>query len=714
MDTENALQPQYVSRELSWIDFNERVLEEGLRKELPLFERLRFLSIVCSNFDEFFMVRVASLKEALRAGKTGDGISPAEQLQQISEKVHSINERLYGCLRDELFPALAAAGLELVRPDSFTVPQMDYLESYFIGQVYPVLTPLRIEEDKPLPFFESGCINAAFILTPEFASHTEAPKDAQECMVMVQIPASLERIIWLPVEGNTLSWALLDEVILTWGGYLFPGYFTQEGMLFKVNRDADFSVDERRDEDFIMAMEEVLEGREKSEPIRMIYSPGSNKLRDALAQRLHLESSDLYETDGPFNPFDLMELTGVAGYEGLQEKNWKVHPAPGLSNDIPIWDWLSHGDQMLHFPYQSFDPVIRFFQEAAEDPQVISIKTTLYRTGGGAGTPQAVSPIVRALEKAALSGKHVTALVELKARFDEERNISWANRLEKAGVIVVYGLSKLKVHSKVTMVLRREHDRIKRYVHLSTGNYNDKTAKLYEDICLFTSREEIAYDANLVFNMITGYSLKQSMRRLAVAPYGLKSRLLDHIKNETERASQQYTSKIMIKCNSLNDRDIIDALYNASRAGVKIFLCVRGICALVPGLTGLSENIRVISVIDYYLEHSRIYYFSNGGADELYLSSADLMPRNLERRIELLFPVLDKKIRDELIDRLSAYFRDNCQARELDSAGMWRRLAPAEGEKPFRVQKDLLSRAARESESPEPVKQEFTVRRSTM
>jgi len=708
--------PVYFNRDISWVDFNGRVLEEGLRKDLPLFERFRFLSIVSSNFDEFFMVRVAAIKRAkqtglaplfLLASAEDSGPSPAEQLKVISQKAHSIYSRLYNCLMGEIFPGLAKNGLELVSPDSYTVPQMDYLESFFIREIFPVLTPLRIEEDKPLPFFESRCINAAFLLAPEDISSEET-----ERVVMVQIPPSLSRIVWLPAEGNKLRWALLDDIMLTWGGYLFPGYNVLERMLFKVNRDADFSVDERRDEDFIEAMAEVIEGREKSAPVNMIYSPGSGRLKDELAKRFFLESGDLYELEGPFNPGALSELAGVAGLEELQEKAWKIHPAPGFYDEVSIWDSLSQGDVILHFPYQSFNPVIRFFQEAATDPQVISIKTALYRTGGGTEASQPVSPIVRALEQAALNGKHVTALVELKARFDEERNISWANRLEKAGVIVVYGLSQLKVHAKVTMVLRREHERVRRYVHLSTGNYNDKTAKLYEDICLFTCREEIAYDAGLLFNMITGYSLRQVMRRLVIAPYSLKPKLVELVEREATRSNHQYSGKIMIKCNSITDNDMINALYRASRAGVKILICVRGICALVPGVSGLSENIKVISVIDYYLEHSRIYYFANGGAEELYLSSADLMNRNLERRVEIMFPVEDEKKRAELLDVLNAYFQDNCQARVLDSAGTWKQLSPSQGEKPFRVQKDMLSRAAVDSDSPVPVKQEFTVRRA--
>ncbi|MCL2600864.1 MAG: polyphosphate kinase 1 [Treponema sp.] len=739
MDKETELNPSYFNRDLSWLDFNERVLEEGLRKDKPLFERFRFLAIVVANFDEFFMVRVATIKRAKRLGLSGDpsGLSPAEQLEGVARKARSIIQRLYDCLLEDIFPSLATGGLELVRPDSYTVPEMDFLESFFLGEIYPIITPLRIEEDKPLPLFDSRSINVAFLLTPEKETGKgekqgdAAKEESPERIVMVELPPSLSRIIWLPsheskpAEGSPkdeedaplkeggLRWALLDDLVLTWGGYFFPGYRVLESMLFKVNRDADFSVDERRDEDFMEAMGEVLEERERSEPVRMVFSPGSSRLRDELAKRFSLGGNDLYEIAGPFNPIGLMELIGVAGFESFQTKPWKIHPAPGFADDISVWDRLSQGDVMLHFPYQSFDPVIRFFQEAASDPQVISIKTALYRTSGAAGNPQAVSPIVRALEQAALNGKHVTALVELKARFDEERNISWANRLERAGVIVVYGLSQLKVHAKVTMVLRREHDRIRRYVHLSTGNYNDKTAKSYEDICLFTCRDEIAYDATLIFNMITGYSLKQSMRLLVIAPYDLKSKLLELIGREAKRSDNKFSGKIMMKCNSVTDTDVINALYHASQAGVKILLCVRGICALVPGIPGLSENIKVISVIDHYLEHSRIYYFSNGGAEDLYLSSADLMPRNLERRVEIMFPVLDEKIRVELIGMLNAYFHDNCQARVLDgSTGTWKRLEPFPGEKPFRVQKEMFSRAARESYNPGPIKQEFVVRRS--
>ena len=712
-----------LSRDLSWVDFNERVLNEGLRKDIPLFERFRFLSIVSSNFDEFFMVRVAALKRLLNAetGMTVDvcGLTPAQQLKAISEKVHSIINRQYECLRNDIFPGLAKNGLSLLRPDAWSVPQLDFLDSFFVGQIYPVLTPLRLEDGKPTPFIESRYLNAAFLLESE----TEAGAQ-EELKVIVPLPHALHRIIWLPGSGSMTTnggkeefqLALLEDVIVTWGAYLFPGFRVKESMMFKINRDADFSVDEQRDEDFIDAMVEVLEGRGSSDVIRMVYSPGSVRLQDELAKRFSLESEYLYKVDGPINPFDFMELANVAGFEDLSEKPWKIYQSPDFGEDAPVWDQISQGDCLLHLPYQSFDPVVRFFREAADDPQVISIKTALYRTGGaipgaGAGS-SSYSPIVRALEQAALNGKHVTAVVELKARFDEERNISWANRLEKAGVIVVYGLSHLKIHSKISMVMRRENDSIKRYVHLSTGNYNDRTAKYYEDICLFTCREDIAYDAGLIFNMLTGYSAVQSMMRLAIAPTGLKRRFLELIGREANRSQHKYPARIMAKMNSLTDVDVIKALYAASCAGVKISLCVRGICTLIPGIPGVSENIRVISVIDHYLEHSRIFFFSNGGAEELYLSSADWMPRNLEKRVEILFPVQDEKLRAELYDVLSDYFRDNCQASVLDRDGIWARLAPSEEEKQFRIQKEILSFAERAGEKSGPVKLEYTVRRS--
>ncbi|MDR1957377.1 MAG: polyphosphate kinase 1 [Treponema sp.] len=701
---------RFFNRELSWIAFNERVLEEGLRQDLPPLERFKYLAIVSSNFDEFFMIRVAAMKRACRiASPDPAGLSPEEQLKAGAAQVRSIIRRQYACLEQEVFPALAQGGLELLRPEAYSPAYRDYLESFFMREIYPILTPLRIEDTVALPAIESFWLYGAFLLAPESSGGTTGI----DRISIIRIPPVLDRIIWLPQNQQAsdgtakekTSWALLEDLVLTFGAALYPGYRVKEQILFTINRDADFSVDEQRDEDFIEAMEEVLESRGRSRAVRMVFSPGSERLREDIARRLELDAADLYAVSGPLHLGGLWELLRTPGFDHLREKPWRIYENPAFAEDVSLWERIRQGDVLLHLPYQSFDPVIRFFQAAACDPKVISIKTALYRTSGN-------SPIVKALEEAALKGKQVTAVVELKARFDEERNISWANRLEKAGVIVIYGLSRLKVHAKVSLVIRKEQDRIKRYIHLSTGNYNDKTAKLYEDIGIFTARDEIAFDVGLLFNMITGYSVIQSMGKLVIAPASLKHRLLNLIDRETKRSSQEYPGRIMAKMNALADIDMIRALYRASAAGVKVLLNIRGICMLVPGLPGLSEHIQVVSIIDHYLEHSRIFYFANGGADELFLSSADWMPRNLERRVELMFPVLQEDLRRQVLAILEAYFRDNCQARQLGSDGVWRRLKPASGEPPFRVQTALLAHARAIADRPWSHRDEFIVRRS--
>jgi polyphosphate kinase len=688
----------YFNRDISWIDFNARVLEEALRQETPPLDRFRFLCIVSSNFDEFFMVRVAAMKQALRSGAGQDpsGLSPETQLQLTGEKVRSIIRRQYDCLRDEILPLLAAGGLELVRPDTYTELQRDYLESLFMQEIMSVLTPQRVEEDAPLPSIGSLGIHTAFLLTGRTGETVSA---------VIRIPAALDRIIWLPGEkdGKT-RWALLEDVVSFWGGAMFPGYTVKERIVFTLTRDADFSVDERRDEDFIEAMAEVLAGRESSKPVRMTYSPGSLRLRDDLARRLDLGPEDLYEIGGPLDLRTLSDLAAVRGFGRLRSKPAAVYRNAAFSDDESLWDRISQGDVLLHHPYQSFDPVLRFFHEAAADPQVIAVKTALYRTSGD-------SPIVKALEKAALQGKHVTAVVELKARFDEERNISWANRLEKAGVIVVYGLARLKIHAKISLVIRRETGGTRRYVHLSTGNYNDRTAKQYGDIGIFTANDDIAFDASILFNMITGYSEALRTRKLIIAPTALKHTLLGLIDREARRSTAEAPGRITAKMNALADTDVIDALYRASRGGVRIFLNIRGICMLVPGIPGLSENIRVVSIVDRNLEHSRIFAFANGGAEELYLSSADWMGRNLERRVELMFPVLQEDLKAQVSGILDAYFRDNCRSRLLAADGRWIPCSPSPGEGIFRAQAAFLKQAAA-AERPWTTRQEFTVRRS--
>lgn len=729
----------FFNRELSWIDFNGRVLAEGLRRDLPPLDRLKFLAIVSSNFDEFFMVRVAAVKRALASGGEAfgaGGMDAGELLRGIAEKTRAICASQYACFRDEVVPGLAAGGLALESPETWTAAQRAWLEDFFLSEILPALTPLRLEASGPLPAVENIRIHAAFLLEPEDAdTPANAAGEPADRIALVCLPKALERIVRLPREPApaapgeeaappAVSLALLEDLVLVWGSRLFPGYRVREKMLFKLNRDADFSVDERRDEDFVEAMEEVIEGREVSAPVRMVHSPGSAGLRDTLAARFGLASGDLYEVSGPFNLGRVYEtltrailpLLGPGALDKLQEKPWKVSPHPAFRGDEAafIFDRISQGDIVLHLPYQSFDPVVRFFQEAAADPQVLAIKTALYRVSGGAGGSgsPAVPAIIRALEQAGLAGKHVTAVVELKARFDEERNISWANRLERAGVIVVYGLARLKVHAKATLVLRRENERVKRYVHLSTGNYNEVTAKAYEDICLFTADEDIAYDTGLLFNMMTGYSSALAMRRLVIAPTGLKRRLLELIEREARRSRPEAPGRVMAKLNALADGDIIAALYRASAAGVKVSLNIRGICLLVPGLPGLSENITVVSVVDRNLEHSRVYSFGAAGSEEIYLSSADWMPRNMERRVELMFPVEQEDARREVREILAAYFRDNCQAWRLESGGGWKRLTPRAGEKTRRAQEQLRKKHAAEAASPVSAPEEFSVRRS--
>ena len=704
--------PKYFNRDLSWIEFNARVLEEGRRPDLPPLERLKFMAIVAANFDEFFMVRIATLKRAARAGAGPDpsGLTPEEQLRAASVRVRELVALQYDCLMNEILPTLAREGLELVRPGSYTAAQSTYLEMLFSREVFPSVTPLRVGAQSEFPFTGNLRLQAAFILVPApgtadaFAAAADQP--GTERIAVVQVPPNLNRVVWLPMEADGKSrFTLLDDVVMTWAHRLFPGWNIVDAVLFKVTRDADFAVDEEREEDFVEAMEEVLVGREQSRPVRLSVTADSRRLKEELTGRLGLGPDDVYEMAGPIDLRSLFELVNAKGYDRLHEVVWKNHWPVDIPADEPLWDRIRSGDALLHLPYESFDPIVRFVADAATDPQTLAIKMTLYRTSGD-------SPIIKALETAAQNGKQVTVLVELKARFDEGRNIAWASRLEQAGVIVVYGIARLKVHAKACLVIRRETDGVKRYLQLSTGNYNDKTARVYGDFTLFTANDDLTYEASLFFNMITGYSAVQKMRSLVVAPTELKHRVLELIERETKRATQEYGGAIIAKMNSLADVDVIDSLYRASRAGVNILLNVRGICMLVPGIVGFSENIRVVSVVDRFLEHARVYYFSNGGADEVYLSSADWMTRNLERRVELMFPVLQEDLKRRIMDTLDMYFRDNDRARELGPDGRWTKIAPKSGEEPFRAQERIYRAIAEKAEMEQRVpRSEFVVRR---
>ena len=669
----------YFNRELSWLEFNARVLEEGLDHANPLLERLRFLAIVSSNLDEFYMVRVAALKARLRVGDAApdySGIAPEELLGAISRRVRDIAGRQYACLSRELLPALAAEGLTVMRPSDYEPEARRWLEDYFSGQVAPALTPLAVpepEEDGASPEFPTTGnlrIHAAFLL--------ESP-DGMERLAIIQVPTNLGRFVRLPM-GTGVRFALLDDLVMDYGHRLFPGYSVRERCLFKVTRDADIGVDEDRDDDFVAAMEEVLVNRQNSWPVRLTISADSEALEARLSVAIGLATDDVHTLDGPIDLKGFMEIADLKGFERLRFRGRNPRSPLALSEDNTIWDEMRKRDFVLHLPYESFQPVVELVESAAVDPAVLAIKMTLYRTSGD-------SPIVKALTRAARAGKQVTAVVELKARFDEERNIAWASRLEQAGAIVVFGAARLKVHAKAVLVVRREEDGlVRRYAHLSTGNYNDRTARLYGDMSLFTTNATICAETGAFFNMITGLSALTELRHLSMAPFDLKHRIISMIERERERSSPESPGMIAAKMNSLCDKDIIDALYRASCAGVHVLLNVRGICQLVPGVKGLSDNITVVSIVGRYLEHARICYFRNGGAEELYMSSADWMPRNLEKRIELLFPVFGEEARERVYDTLMSYFLDTVKARVLGSTGHWRRVKPVEGEERFSAQ----------------------------
>ncbi len=715
------------NRELSWIEFNARVLDEALRDDVPLLERLRFLTIVSSNFDEFFMVRVASLKEeCLRSPESCDtaGVPVRERLSRLSARVHELVNTQFRCLREEILPGLEREGLVYVPPSKYTPAQLRFLDSFFMGEVFPLLTPLRTNANEEFPSIGNLRLHAAFLLRStismpdgplanflETAGVLPVPDSLETAeghppLAIVQIPASITRVVWLPDEGESRCFTLLDDVVRSFGQRLFPGFSIEESLLFKVARDADRAVDEERDDDFIAAIQEVLASRLSSVPVRLLCTGESPVILDSLKRSMGLDDDDVYHVPGPIDLPTLVELANVEGYDRLRNPHWRAFWPVELPQDRPFWDELKRSDVLLHVPYQSYEPVLRFVNDAADDPAVLAIKMTLYRTSGD-------SPIIRALERAARLGKHVTVFVELKARFDEERNIVWVQRLEQAGIIVVYGIARLKVHAKILLAVRRETEGIRRYVHLSTGNYNDKTARFYVDMSLFTANEEIANDATVFFNMISGYSAIMNTKRLVMAPIDLKPKLLSLIEREIERSSPENPGRIMAKLNSLADPEIIEALYRASGAGVKVLLNVRGVCMLVPGVAGLSENVTVVSIIDRYLEHTRIFCFENSGANEVWLSSADWMSRNLDRRVELMFPVLQESIRKTVRDVLQLYFADNVKAHYLQSDGSWTRRRRVEGEPAVRIQEVLYEAERKRTEIFEKEPQrEFSVRRN--
>jgi len=692
----------FFNRELSWIEFNARVLDEGMQDSNPLLERLKFLSIVSSNFDEFFMVRIASAKRKIRKSRPSNcpsGLSNEELFKRASDRIRDLVDIQYSYFNRIIVSGLRRNGIYLLSPENLEKEQFDYTVNLFKQEIFPIVSPVRIERGRPLPFTGNCRLHVAFLL--EDANG----KEEEDKLAVLQIPNSMNRIINIPSQGEETVLTLIEEIIRNNADHLFQGYTIKENVCFRVTRDADLSVDEKRDEDFVEAMEEILVNREHSLPVRLEITGESKELKSRLMQYLGIIEDDVYTVNGPLDLKPFMSLLSLEGYNNLKDEIWGSFQKQELPENADLWSVLQERDISFHHPYESFEPIIRMVTEASRDPDVLAIKMTLYRTSGG-------SPIVKALAKAAENGKQVTVLVEVKARFDEERNIGWAQQLERSGVIVVYGIAGLKVHAKALMVVRREREGIRKYVHLGTGNYNEKTAKMYTDMGIMTSNEEITYETSLFFNAITGYSSIPHLRHLAMAPVGLKKKLIKLIERESSRSTPERPGIIRAKMNSLSDPDIIEALYKASQAGVKISLNIRGICMLIPGIEEISKNITVISIIDRYLEHSRIFYFYNEGNTEIYLSSSDWMPRNLDRRVELLFPVADPKVRKRVENDLMIFFQDNEKAHVLNTDGTYTRKRPGKHEKRLRCQEYFHKQAKRREElmGGMPV-QEFSVRR---
>ncbi len=644
----------YVNREISWVQFDHRVLNEAKNKRVPLFERLKFMSIVSSNLDEFFMVRVASLIDMIHADydkKDIAGMKPKKQLEALLAEIQLLTTEQYNAFNRSLLPALKEkAGIEIVRHhEELTLSEQTFVDKYFRETVYPVLTPMAVDSSRPFPLIRNKTLNIGAMVKKKGV-------EGEFEFATVQVPAVLDRLVLLPGRTRVQRVILLEEVIERNISKLFLHYDIVTAHPYRITRNGDFTIQEDEAEDLLKEIEKQVKKRQRGEAIRLeVEDEIDKRLLKFLKKELKVGDNSVFKIDGPLDLTLCMKIYGLEGYDEFREQQHQPVPAPEFEDVGSIFSIIRKGDVMLHHPYQSFKPVVDFIREAASDPKVLAIKQTLYRVSGN-------SPIIAALEQAASNDKQVTVLVELKARFDEENNIEWAKQLEKAGVHVIYGLVGLKTHSKITLVVRKEDTGIRRYVHLGTGNYNDATAKLYTDIGLFTCDEKIGEDATAVFNMLSGYSEPEGWNDLILAPIWLKDRFLELITRETRNAKSGKKARIVAKMNSLCDPDIIAALYAASTAGVKIDLIVRGICSLKVGIPGVSENITVRSIVGTFLEHSRIFYFENGGKSEVYCGSADWMPRNLERRVEIVFPIKEKRLQEELKHILDVEMQDNIGA----------------------------------------------------
>ncbi|WP_084281362.1 RNA degradosome polyphosphate kinase [Alkaliphilus transvaalensis] len=652
----------YINRELSWLEFNDRVLQEAKDTNNPLFERLKFLMIVSSNLDEFFMVRIASLKDQVNAGydrPDPSGLTPKEQLNKISDRVHRMVYEQYNALRRGILPKLKKRGIILLNTKSLSEGQKGQLRNYFLEKVYPVLTPIALEQGRPFPLILNRSLNLGVLL------QKDGSKDV--IFATVQVPSVLPRLIPLIEEEGKLAYILLEDVIKLNIHQLFEGYKIISVGSYRITRNADLTIEEEEAEDLLIEIEKSLQKRKWGTAVRLeVDYRGDKRLVEILRSALEIHYKDIFFIWGPIDLRFLGKIYQLNGFEDLKYQQYRPYTPKALEKK-DIFRAISKEDILLHHPYESFEPVITFVQKAAKDPKVLAIKQTLYRVSGD-------SPIIKALADAAKKGKQVTVLVELKARFDEEVNIVWAKKLEQAGCHVIYGLVGLKTHCKMTLVVRQESEGIKRYLHLGTGNYNDITAKIYTDMGLFTSNKSLVRDATAIFNMLSGCLNPPKLEKTAIAPINLRAQFLELIKREITHVKEGNRGKIIAKMNSLVDKEIIKALYQASIEGVEIHLIVRGICCLRPSIPQISENIKVRSIVGRFLEHSRIYYFYNNGEEEVYMSSADLMPRNLDRRIEVLFPIEDFKIKKRIINILFIELMDNVKARILDHEGVYHKI----------------------------------------
>lgn len=683
----------FINRELSWLEFNARVLEEAQDPSNPLLERVKFLSIFSSNLDEFFMVRVSGLREQAFGGVApqdvaADGLEALTQLQRISQRVRELVDQQYRCWNKQVLPALAEQGIHLLKECDFDKSQRKIVDEFFRQRAFPILTPMAIDPSHPSPRFHNRGLYLAALL------QRVSGLGPAELFAVVQLPQVLPRFI--DVGGpNENKFVLLEDIIACKLPELFGGYISSHHATFRITRDTDVDLLEQEADDMLRAIEIRLRARQHSEAVRLEVQHDMNRdLLDMLVGEEQLQEnffvegekySEVYRVDGVLDMTALTELTRIPGKDALRDPPFTPRAPLGLRRGESLFAEIADRDVLLHHPFDSFDPVVDFIQTAAEDRNVLAIKQTLYRTSGD-------SPIVKALMQAAENGKHVTALVELKARFDEENNISWSRQMERAGVHVVYGFMDLKTHCKLAMVVRQEGPKVRRYVHLGTGNYNPTTARLYTDLGLFTSNKLVADDCTALFNFLTGYSQGHEWKKLMVAPQDLHAQTIELIHQQAARAREGKSARIFAKLNSLVDSETIEALYDASQAGVPIDLVIRGICCLRPGLPGISENIRVRSIVDRFLEHSRIIVFGDGSKCEVYLSSADWMPRNFERRVEVMFPIEAPDLRRRVIDEIiPIYLQDNCRARVLMPDGAYVRAAAWHDEPERRAQRDLLA-----------------------